>query len=102
MPDVEVITEEIRAAGDAAAEAAEEVRRIDVGAVGDAAAAIPGSRAADLFRKLEKHLATNFDRAAEGFGAIGDAMHDAADLYEQNEHAAAAAMAVPYAPELGI
>ena len=102
MLDVEVITEDIRAAGDAATEVAEAVRRIDISAVGDAAAAIPGSGAADLFRKLETHLATNLDKAAEGFGSIGDAMHEAADLYEQNEHAAAAAMAVPYAPEPGI
>lgn len=57
MPDLEVITEEIRAAGDAAQEVAETVRPIDVGAVSDAAEAIPDAQAVNLFKQLEKHLA---------------------------------------------
>lgn len=102
MPDLEVITGEIRVAGDAAREAAEAVRPIDVGAVSDAAEAIPDAQAASLFEQLEKHLSATLVKVANGFAEIADAMHDAADLYERNEHAAAQAMAVPYAPEPGV
>lgn len=102
MPDLEVITENIRAAAGAAHEVAEALRPIDVTAVGEAAEAIPGARAANLFEQLEKHLVANLTRVASGFAGIADAMHDAAHLYERNEEAAAEAMAVPYAPEPGI
>lgn len=102
MPDLEVITENLRAASDAAHEVAGAVRPIDVTAVGDAADAIPGALAASLFQELEKHLAANMSEVAGGFADIADAMHDAATEYERNEAAAAEAMAAPYAPKPGI
>lgn len=94
MPDVEAKIEEIRSSGDAADDVAAGFRAIDVSALSNAAAGMPGSQAAELFAQVEAKLAKQITDTSTGYSEFAGAMHSAADLYSSNEQAAIDALGV--------
>ncbi|MBA0124077.1 hypothetical protein H0B56_00800 [Haloechinothrix sp. YIM 98757] len=90
MSDIEVYTEELRAAGHATREAAESVAGIELGAaLTGVKSGLPGSRAASESSALAEHWDGISARCAERLAERAEKLADAADDYDSRERSAA-------------
>lgn len=72
----------LRAAADAAKQAAGVVRKLELGRVAELAAALPGTESAGTAGELGPHWEATTDRWARGVDSYAEALTAAADDYE--------------------
>ncbi|MCP2256619.1 hypothetical protein LX15_000302 [Streptoalloteichus tenebrarius] len=89
MSGFEVDPEALRVAAGAARQAAEVVRKLELGRVAVLAAALPGTESAGTAGRLGRHWEASGKKWAEGMASYADALTSAARDYQARDDAAA-------------
>ncbi|ASO21080.1 uncharacterized protein YukE [Actinoalloteichus hoggarensis] len=87
MTDFEVDPAALRAAADAAQQAADVVRTLDLGRVTELATALPGTESAGTAGQLGPHWEDSCASWAEGMNSYAANLNSAADDYQERDDA---------------
>jgi uncharacterized protein YukE len=85
MTGFDVDPKALRAAADAAKQAAGVVRELELGRVAELAAALPGTESSGTASELGPHWEATTDKWARGVDSYADALTAAADDYEAQD-----------------
>ncbi len=81
----EVVTESLREAADAAEDAADQLRKVDLAVVGDLAKALPGAKAAGSATKVATHWDDDKSTWSTSMDGYAEKLTSAADAYDRND-----------------
>lgn len=81
----EVVTKSLRNAADAAEEAADQLRKVDLGVVGDLAQALPGAKAAGSAKKVATQWDDDKSTWSTSMDGYAEKLTAAADAYDKND-----------------